>query len=121
MSDAVTQANLLLERNDVRGAAQRLQLAEQSGDALAARELAMWCLGGQFVRRDLATSRALFERAAALGDTESAAVCRAFLGGGVGGPRDWPGALRLLRDASASDPAAADQLRRVEAMDLGNH
>ena len=119
MSDAVTQANLLLERNDVRGAAQRLQLAEQSGDALAARELAMWCLGGQFVRRDLATSRALFERAAALGDAESAAVCRAFLGGGVGGPRDWPGALRLLRDASASDPAAADQLRMVEAMDLG--
>ena len=118
MSDAVTQANLLLERNDVRAAAQQLHQAEQSGDALAARELALWCLTGQFVRRDLATSRALFERAAALGDSYSAAVCRAFLAGGVGGPRDWSGALRLLREASANDAAAAEQLRLVEAMDL---
>jgi prolyl 4-hydroxylase len=60
----------------------------------------------------------LFQRASDLGDPESAAVCRAFLAGGVGGPRDWPGALRLLREASVEDPAAAEQLRLIEAMDL---
>ena len=119
MSDAVTKANVLLERNDVHGAAQLLREAEQKGDALAARELAMWCLGGQVVRRHLATSRAMFERAAALGDAESAAVARAFIGIGVGGPRDWDQAICLLREAAATDPEAPRQLQLIEAMNLG--
>ncbi|HEY6661427.1 MAG TPA: 2OG-Fe(II) oxygenase [Sphingomicrobium sp.] len=118
MSNAVTQANALLERNDVRGAAQLLQRAEQAGDGMAARELALWCLTGQLVRRNLATSRALFERAAALGDSYSAAVRRAFVAGGVGGPSDWAGALRLLREASIHDLEAAEQLRLIEAMEV---
>jgi prolyl 4-hydroxylase len=118
VSNAVTRANLLLQRNDVRGAAQILHDAEQGGDALAARELAMWCLSGQLIRRNLATSRALFERAAALGDAESAATIRAFTAGGVGGSADWPGALRLLREAARSDPAAAQQLQLLEWMNL---
>ena len=118
VSDAVTRANQLLQRNDVRGAAQTLQQAEQSGDALAARELAMWCLTGQVIRRDLATSRALFERAAALGDGPAATVVRAFVAGGVGGEADWPKAARLLRDAAATDRQAAEQLRLIDAMAL---
>lgn len=119
MSEAVTQANLLLERNDVHGAAQILQRAERGGDALAARELGMWCLGGQVVRRDLAASRALFARAADLGDAESAAITRAFLAGGIGGPGDWQRAVQLLREAGTNDPEAARQLQLIEAMDLG--
>jgi prolyl 4-hydroxylase len=118
VTDAVTQANLLLRRGDVQGAADMLQQALQRGDALAARELALWCLTGQLVRRNLAASRAMFERAAQLGDPYSATVSRAFIAGGVGGPADWPRAINLLREAASGDRQAAAQLRLIEAMDL---
>ena len=119
MSDAVTSANLFLQRGDIRAAAETLQRAEQAGDGLAARELALWLLTGQVVRRDLAASRAMFERAAELGDDYSATVSRAFVAAGVGGAADWPRAMALLRDASASDAQAAEQLRLIGAMALG--
>ena len=119
MSDAVTLANAQLRRGDARGALQILDRAQESGDALAARELAIWLLTGQFVRRDLSSSRAMFERSAALGDPASAAITRAFIAGGVGGPADWAKAIALLRAAAADDRAAADQLGLVEAMNLG--
>src|SRR5689334_9526215 len=109
MRDAVDRAQSLLERGDVRGAAAMLKQAEERGDGRAARELALWCLTGQLVRRDLATSRALFERAGALGDRYSAGVARAFVAGGVGGPANWPRAIALLRDAAGEDPQAATQ------------
>ena len=119
MSEAVKQAEELLQRADLRGAATLLKHAEESGDARAARELALWCLTGQLIRRDLAASRALFERAAELGDAYAAAVARAFIAGGVGGPADWPRAMALLREAAANDPDAATQLRLIDAMNLG--
>ncbi len=119
VSDAVSQANLLLQRGDAQGAATALQEALQRGDPLAARELALGRLTGQLIRRDLAASRALFERAAELGDPYSAAVSRAFIAGGVGGPSDWPRAVSLLRSAAAADPQAATQLQLIEAMELG--
>ena len=119
MSDAVSQAHLLLQQNDARAAAERLQRGAQSGDAGAARELAVWLLTGQIVRRDLAASRAMFERAAELGDRSAAAVVRAFVAGGVGGPPDWPRAMSLLREASADDPDAAAQVQLINAMNLG--
>jgi len=115
---AVTQANALVDRGDIRGGALTLKQAEQAGDARAAHELAIWCLEGRLVRRDLAASRALFERAAALGDATSAAILRAFIAGGVGGPADWPRALALLRQAAPRDPEAAAQLQLIEAMTL---
>jgi len=118
VSHAVTQSDHLLERGDVRGAADLLQRAVQAGDALAARELATWLLTGQYVRRDLAESRAMFEHSAGLGDQVSAGIVRAFVAGGVGGQADWPRALGLLREAAASDPVAAAQLRLVESMNL---
>ena len=113
------QARELAERGNVQRAAMVLRQAEIAGDALAARELALWCLTGQFVRRNLANSRALFERAAALGDPTSAAVSRAFIAGGGGGPADWPRAMALLRAAVATDAAAAAQLELIESMPLG--
>jgi prolyl 4-hydroxylase len=118
MNDPVSQASQLLQRGDARGAAGVLQQAEQSGDPLAARELALWLLAGQLLRRNLAASRAMFERAAALGDSYSASVTRAFIAGGVGGPADWPRACALLRDAAARDQDAAAQLNLIEAMSL---
>ena len=120
MSNAVTIASQLVRRGDVQGAAQALQRAEQAGDALAARELALWCLTGSVIRRDLAASRALFERAAQLGDDYAAAVLRAFIAGGVGGRADWARAVGLLREAAGSDPHAAAQLQLIDAMSLGS-
>ena len=114
----MNHAGALLQRGDVQAAAALLKQAEGAGDPRAARELALWLLSGQLVRRDLAGSRALFERAATLGDHYSAAVVRAFVAGGVGGTADWPRAMRLLRDAASSDKQAATQLRLIEAMDL---
>jgi prolyl 4-hydroxylase len=119
VSEALKQAETLLQRGDVRGAATLLKEAERAGDGRAARELALWCLTGQVIRRDLAASRALFERAAVLGDPDSAAVTRAFVAGGVGGPADWPRAMALLHDAARKDGQAAAQLRLIETMDLG--
>lgn len=118
MSDVLIRANKLLERNDVHGAAALLKQAEQAGDPLAARELALWCLTGQVVRRDLAASRALFRRAADLGDSYSASVSRAFIAGGVGGPAEWPRAIALLREAVLNDREVAAQLGLIEGMDL---
>lgn len=95
-----------------------LKEAERAGDPFAARELALWSLTGEAIRRDLAASRVLFERAAELGDSYSAAVTRAFLAGGVGGPVDWPRAIALLRDAAPSDLKARAQLKLIAAMDI---
>ena len=119
MSKTLDQADDLLRRGDVAGAAGLLQQAQRSGDALAARQLAIWHLTGQPLGRDLTASRAMFERAAVLGDAYSAIVSRAFIAGGVGGPRDWPRAIGLLRDAAPGEKAAHDQLRLIEAMKLG--
>jgi len=119
VSDAVDQAETLLRRGDVNGAATLLKHAETAGDSRAARELALWYLTAQLIRRDLSASRTLFARAAQLGDAFSATVTRAFLAGGVGGPADWPGAMALLRKAAGDDSAAASQLRLIDAMNLG--
>ena len=119
VSEVTDRAQALLERGDVQQAAALLKAAERAGDPLAARELALWLLTGQFVRRDLAGSRALFERAASLGDRYSAGVFRAFIAGGVGGPSDWRRAMALLHEAALSDRQAASQLELIESMRLG--
>ena len=114
----MNQAEVLVRRGDIQGAVSLLSRAASEGDALAARELALWCLAGQIIRRDLAASRALFERAAGLGDAYSATVTRAFVASGVGGPADWPRAIAMLRDATQTDPAAAVQFELIQGMKL---
>jgi prolyl 4-hydroxylase len=118
VSDVIGKAETFLKRGDVQGAANFLKQAEEGGDALAARELASWCLSGQYVRRDLCASRSFFERAAELGDHYSKEVTRAFVAGGVGGPADWGRAMLLLRGAATNDPRAAAQLTLIEQMQL---
>lgn len=95
-----------------------LNEAEAGGDALAARELAFWCLSGNRVRRDLAASRNLFERAASLGDSQSRAIATAFVAGGVGGAADWARAMAMLKSTASDDPEAAAQLQLIGTMHL---
>jgi prolyl 4-hydroxylase len=119
VGNVTDQAQKLLQRGDVQGAATLLKRAEQAGNALAARELASWLLEGRILRRNLADARVYFERAAALGDNRSAEIVRAFIAGGVGGPADWPRAIALLRDAAARNADARAQLDLIERMSVG--
>ena len=75
-------------------------------------------LRGDGGRRDLAAARELFRQSAATGRGDAAAVYANLLGAGVGGPREWRAALRLLEAiAEASSRSRAD-LERLRAMAL---
>jgi len=105
-----------LSRRDVNEAHRLLAEAGESGDALAAFELGRWFLSGQIVPRDLVASRSWFAKAASLGHARSQLIHAALLGSGVGGAREWQGALNQLRQASAQTPQAAEELRLLGLM-----
>lgn len=75
-------------------------------------------LRGDGGARDLAGARELFRRAGGEGRVDAAIVYANLLAAGVGGPRDWPGALRLLAALAEVDPRSRRELERVEAMAL---
>ncbi|MGQ0559237.1 MAG: hypothetical protein ACT4OE_06585 [Sphingosinicella sp.] len=87
-----------------------------NGEALFARGL--WQVDGRLLGRDLAKARADFVRAAAAGYRDAGRVHAGFLAAGIGGERDWPGALEILRDWAERDPIAAQQGRLIGAMTL---
>lgn len=119
MTNLTDRAEALANMGRVAEALQLLDPAARSGNADALFTLASWLLTGQWLRRDLPQARLLFGHAAEKGHAAGAAVYTAFLGNGTGGPRDWPGALAMLRRRALSDPAAARQLACIEAMALG--
>jgi prolyl 4-hydroxylase len=103
------------------GEAYRLLVAQaDASNPFALFILGIWRLAGQFVRRDLAASRDLFRRASEAGHPEAAKIYRAFVGSGVGGPADWPTALRLLERAAPVDSAARTQLSLIDRMQLSS-
>ena len=67
---------------------------------------------------DAARARALFQRSGDLGRLESSVIYVNFLASGVGGDRDWPAALSLLRDLAADNPRSARELAVIDAMAL---
>lgn len=111
-----TQAEALLAAGRPREA-YRLLTGNQAGDDPEALfTLANWRLSGQIIRRDLATARDLFRRAAEAGHEDAATTYIAFVGAGVGGPADWPAALQLLGRYASPDAAAQSAL--IEGMQL---
>ena len=88
------------------------------GDAGALLMLAKWYRAGRPVPRDLSRARDLYRRAGEVGALEGASAHIAFTAMGVGGPRDWPGALALLQRLAEKEPSAARQLALVETMAL---
>jgi prolyl 4-hydroxylase len=68
--------------------------------------------------RDLAGARELFRQAAGAGRSDAAVIFVNFLAAGVGGPRDWPGALRLLATLARSNRRSRRELDLVAAMAL---
>ncbi len=93
-----------------------LEGAAEDDDALLV--LALWRLEGRFLPRDAAASRALLERAAAREHRGAARILGGFRAAGVGGARDWDGALRLLAAWAARDPVARSQHELIAAMAL---
>lgn len=88
--------------------------ASGDGEALFARGL--WRIDGRLLARDLSAAREDFRVAAAAGLRDAARVHAGFLAAGVGGPRDWGGALAAL--AASSDPVAKRQSELIAAMAL---
>jgi prolyl 4-hydroxylase len=70
-------------------------------------------------RRDLAGARELLRQSAGLGRVDAAVIFANFLAAGVGGPREWAGALRLLAALAEVNPRSRRELERIEAMALG--
>lgn len=115
------QVDSLLAARRFAEAARLLLASAQAGETAAIFELAHWRIAGNLVRRDLVEARRLLAAAAARGDDRAASLHAGFLAAGVGGADDWPGALAALGALAKRHPAAADQLRLIEAMDLDEH
>jgi prolyl 4-hydroxylase len=111
-------ANSLLRAGRTAEAVAALEQAGRGGSADAWVQLAYLYLAGSAVPRDLALTRACFGRAAALGDAAARMTFLSLLGNGTGGPRDWPGALRLLKEAARDDARAAREVELVAAMEI---
>jgi prolyl 4-hydroxylase len=75
-------------------------------------------LRGDGGARDLAGARELFRRSAGEGRVDAAVIYANLLAAGVGGPRDWGAALRLLAALAEVNLRSRRELERIEAMAL---
>jgi len=114
----IERASQLHREGRVAEAVNHLRDAGLRGEAAAWVELAMWFLQANGVVRDLSVTRALFGRAAAMGDRHARMVYLSLVANGTGGPPDWGEALRLLREAARDDAAAAREVELIAAMDI---
>ncbi len=87
-------------------------VAKHDSEAAFARGL--WRIEGRFLPRDLAAAREDFRLAAQFGSRDAERVYAGFLAAGVGGARDWAGALAALK--ASDDPLAARQAALIDAM-----
>lgn len=87
-------------------------------EAAALFEAAAAKLRGDGGARDLAGARELFREAGGAGRVDAAVIYANLLAAGVGGPRDWPGALRLLAALAEVNPRSRRELDAVAAMAL---
>lgn len=87
-------------------------------DPVALFEAAAARLRGDGGRRDLPGARELFRQSAGAGKVEAAVIYANLLAAGVGGPRRWSDALRLLAALCEVSPRSRRELERIEAMAL---
>jgi prolyl 4-hydroxylase len=107
----IAQVETLLMQARHADAARLLLTSAATGNPQACAKLAEWRIVGNIVRRDLASARALLERAAAAGDRDAALLHASFLAAGVGGPDDWESARANLTALARKEPGAGAQLR----------
>ncbi len=87
-------------------------------DAAALALLADWRLTGGIVPQDLALARELYRRAGEAGNAAAAIFHTNLLANGLGGRRDWAGALRRLKAEARTDKSRRQALAMVEKMKL---
>src|SRR5688572_27232701 len=87
-------------------------------DARALFEAAAAKLRGDGGARDLPAALELFRQSAGAGKVEAAVIYCNLLAAGVGGPRRWSEALRLLAALAEVNPRSRRELERIEAMRL---
>jgi prolyl 4-hydroxylase len=87
-------------------------------DGQALFEAAAAQLRGDGGVRDLPAALELFRRSAGTGRVDAAVIYANLLAAGVGGPRRWSEALRLLAALAEVDPRSRRALDRIEAMAL---
>ena len=116
--DPASRAEALASEGQVAAAVRLLMDAAAAGDRDALALLAEWRLGGYLIRRDLAAARDLYQRSAQLGHDQADSIHAAFLAGGIGGPRDWAGALASLRRRAKKSADARAELELLESMNL---
>jgi prolyl 4-hydroxylase len=75
-------------------------------------------LRGDGGNRDLPGALELFRRAAGAGRVDAAVIYCNLLAAGVGGPRRWSDALRLLAALAEVNPRSRLELERIQAMAL---
>jgi prolyl 4-hydroxylase len=85
-----------------------------AGDAQSCFEAGFRFLQGTGAARSLRNARAYFGRAASLGHRDAAAIFRALVGSGIGGPRDWGAAVDLL--AAAAEGGDEDAMRQLDLL-----
>ncbi|MCF2514103.1 2OG-Fe(II) oxygenase [Sphingomonas sp. G124] len=119
-SNVVEEAQRLFHSGQPQRAMDLLGQAASRNDPGALEYLANLCLAGKIVNRDLPLSRDLFHRAAIAGSETAAAIYRAFMASGTGGPADWNKAIELLELASRSDPEAGRELQLISEMRLSS-
>jgi prolyl 4-hydroxylase len=113
MTGVAAEALALLQRGDSASAQALIEAgcARGDGDALAMR--ALWRVEGRLVPRDLPAARVDLAAAGTIG---AARILAGFLAAGIGGARDWAGALAMLDDWASRDPVAARQRALIAAM-----
>lgn len=114
----IDKVERLIAAGQVREAVGLVQAGLDRDDPDAWLLLGTWRLSGSPIPRDLRAAREAFGRAGELGHPDGRRVFTNFLAQGTGGPRDWPGALRLLRQRAATDPDAAAECELLATMDL---
>jgi prolyl 4-hydroxylase len=86
-----------------------------AGDAEAGFVVANWRLWGLYGPKDAAEARRLLDESAAAGWAEAALLRATLVNNGTGGPAD-PAEARAILEQWRDEPAAAEQLRLLDAM-----
>lgn len=111
-------ADALLARGQTEAAIAALTAAGRGGDGRAWFRLAILRLTGDRIARDLPGARAALAAARIAGDPDAALMEVALTANGTGAPRDWRGAVTLLKTAARRDRVAQAHLALLTAMDL---
>lgn len=116
MAGMAAEALALLQRGDAASARDLVDVGCARGDGEALAMRALWLVEGRLLPRDLIAARADLIAATDVGHMGAARMLAGFLASGVGGTRDWPGALALLDAWASRDPVAARQRNVIATM-----